>query len=266
MKRHWQLGLILISLTSLVFALTACNTTAKEDVRVLDDAALMYEGGNQLNRHADLTTAADYSQADLEKREMSRSDVELDAERSAEYKLASNDEETEIIAEEADPDIAFDEDSDFKSSSNEDIEVEGQSSFWLDYQNLPENPEASYVLIDPSGERIVLRSPDEAFDAFLDHAPVPVYACFDASWRKDYDEICEQFCTLAKDYENDAMLVLVDADTISKDMLNRYLVRDLPQFIVFNEGKIMAQVQGYYRSFASALEQTLDMVLESTAR
>lgn len=125
-------------------------------------------------------------------------------------------------------------------------------------------PEVSpYRLLhfDEELEEVEYLYPTLSLEDFLEEAEPIVYAVFDASWLDQREEREELLEDLAERYDY-VLFLMVDADSMPKETLRRYLVRDLPLFLIFQEGKIMSQVEGYHSSFSSAIEQSLKDILE----
>lgn len=135
---------------------------------------------------------------------------------------------------------------------------------WDYYLSITGPDEAPYMLLYYNDEldEVEYLYPTLTLEEFIEEADPIVYSVFNASWRGQEEELQELLEDLAQRYDF-VLFVMVDADSLPADSLSRYLVRELPLFLIFEEGKVMSQVEGYHASFSSAIEQSLIDILES---
>lgn len=135
---------------------------------------------------------------------------------------------------------------------------------WEFYESITGPEIAPYKLLhfNEELEEVEYLYPTISLEEFLEEAEPIVYSVFNAPWRGQEEELKELLEDLAERYDY-VLFLMVDADSLPKESLSRYLVRELPLFLIFQEGKIMSQVEGYHSSFSSAIEQSLVDILES---
>src|SRR5271167_2635001 len=103
---------------------------------------------------------------------------------------------------------------------------------------------------------------DATFQQEVLSSPVPVLVDFYADWCQPCRSAAPVIDAIATEYEGKAKVVKVNVDTDNVNATNQG-VRGIPNFIVFNGGKRVAQFVGYSDNLAQSIREALDSALAS---
>lgn len=184
-----------------------------------------------------------------------QSPVQLRAQKREEQQERNVNEETKNEAESLAP---------MAENSDEMVDTTQYSVDWEYYLSITSPEETAYKLLyyNHELEEVEYLYPTITLEEFIEEADPIIYSVFNASWLGQEEELKVLLEDLAERY-GDVLFIMVDADSLPKESLSRYLVRELPFFLIFREGNIMSQVEGYHSGFSSAIEQSLVDILES---
>jgi thioredoxin 2 len=82
-----------------------------------------------------------------------------------------------------------------------------------------------------------------AFDAIVQHAPVPVLVDFWAPWCGPCRTMAPELETAARNLAGHALVIKVDTDA-APDLGERFRIRSIPTLAVFRDGREVSRVAG----------------------
>ena len=103
---------------------------------------------------------------------------------------------------------------------------------------------------------------DATFQQEVLESPVPVLVDFYADWCAPCRAAAPVIDAIAEEYAGKAKVVKINVDTDNVNATNQG-VRGIPNFIVFNGGKRVAQFVGFADTLSQSIREALDSALAS---